>query len=139
MSPSNKGMVLLADSCRHKLELILLTILSLAFLMRMLLDNLLTFKECKVHSLSSLNSIHTVESGSKESECLRMRACSSLTQITKASISRLGTEACRVYAFAKRKLHEDVRSALRMSKCTANNTTSKLASENKIMRCNVAP
>ena len=76
------------------------------------LDNLLTFNKYNVHSLSNLNSICTVEPGNKVSECFKMSACNSVNPIMKAIISRLGTEAWRVYELAKRKLHDDKKSAL---------------------------
>ena len=71
-------------------------ILSLAFLIKIDLDNLFTFNENKVHKLSILNSILTVfSSGRRDSECLRIKLWTSDKAITKARSSRDGMEAWR--------------------------------------------
>ena len=71
-------------------------ILSLAFLIKMLLDNLFTFRENNVHKLSILNSILTVLSlGRRDSECLSIKLWTSDKAMTKARSSSDGMEAWR--------------------------------------------
>ena len=79
------------DSCDR-----FMIILSLAFLIRMLLDNLFTFREKRVQRESILNSILTVLSlGRRDSECLSIKLWTSDKAMMKARSSSDGMEAWR--------------------------------------------